>query len=103
MTREEIREWLGAGGYKETAVHEPLVSVVCVFENMENCDDYEQIEVEFAVPIGWLVDYKNSEGCRIWDWPRVREWLVNEYTSEDSEPILERAAAENKVAFWRIN
>lgn len=104
MTRKEITEWLETSKYEETASHEPLVAVVCVFENLEDRNDYVQIEVEFAVPIKWLVDYMNeSSDEKGWTDETVLFWLRNEYTSEDSEPILESAVLENKVAFWKTN
>lgn len=98
MTREEVAEWLNTGKDK-TERHTPLVKMCCVFEG----DDGSYTEVEFAVPIDWLVSYKVDETHDIWSWEDVRLWLENDYTSDDSQQILEKAIEENQLAFWRIN
>lgn len=100
MLRRDVIECMFAcnrqNQYKDFSMHEQLVGLSCVFE----CEDYET-EVTFAVPVQWLLDYMNKDKVE-WDWARLQEWLQNEYTSEDSQPILEQAITENQVVFWRM-
>lgn len=98
MTRKEIKDWLSTAEHC-SCTHEQLVSLVCVFE-----DDTGETEVVFAVPIQWLINYLDGlSGRREWDWERLARWLENEYTSEDSQPVLEEAVRSSNLAFWRIS
>ena len=91
MTRKEIVEWLSSSKDR-TEPYTPLVQMVCVFE-----DETETTEVVFAVPINWLGQKLNMT------WRQLQDWLRNEYTSDDSQQVLERAVEENQLAFWKIN
>lgn len=101
MLRRDVIECMAAcnkqNSYKNFSDHEQLVGLSCIFD----CEDYET-EVTFAVPIQWLLDYIKREWDENWDWPRLQEWLRNEYTSEDSQSILEQAITENQVVFWNL-
>lgn len=99
MTYTEINEMMSEAvkGYKDYNKHYPLCSLSCVYEN-----DTESVEVIFAVPIGFLCSYVNDINDDYWSWEDVQEWLENEYTSEDSQQILEKAILENEIAFFVI-
>ena len=104
MTYEELEKMMGETRFFDYGKHELLVNLSTVFDCKNPHDGYEyQTEVTFAVPINWLCDYKEKENGRVWDFGDVDDWLCNKYTSEDSQPILEKAIEENKVAFWKIN
>ena len=94
MKRSEIFDWLNNSedGY-DYGKHEFLVSLTCVFE-----DDEGDTEITFAVPVTWLIRVMEFS-----DEMYLHSWLMNEYTSDDSQYVLERAIQENKIAFWRIN
>ena len=100
MLRRDVIECMVAcdkqNKYLMFAEHEQLVGLDCIFD----CEDHET-EVTFAVPIKWLLDYMNKDKL-CWDWDRLRVWLKNEYTSEDSEEILKQAITENQVVFWKL-
>ena len=99
MTREEVSDWLhNAEDNFAFSKHESLVGLCCVYEN-----DVEDFEVTFAVPIEWLLDFVKTEWNENWNWERLHEWLLAEYTSEDSSSILDKAIEENKIAFWKIS
>ena len=97
MTKNEICDWLfkSEDGY-DYSDHRLLVNLTCVFE-----DDNEETEVTFAVPFVFVLQciHKFSE----WQWEDLKKWLENEYTSEDSQEILEQAILQNQIAFWKIN
>lgn len=98
MTKREIYDWL-KDSKDDTERYVPLVQMICVFE-----DETENTEVIFAVPIDWLVHYMTAiDDEKIWSWDSVKNWLENEYTSDDSQQILEKAVETNQLAFWRIN
>lgn len=42
-------------------------------------------------------------GKREWDWNKVHNWLMNEYTSEDSELIFQQACIENVCVNLNFN
>ena len=97
MTRNEVMDWLNNSedGY-DYSKHELLVNLTCVFES----DDGET-EVTFAVPVYWILE--TLEEYPKWGWIDLQKWLDSEYTSEDSQYILEKAIQENKIAFWKIS
>lgn len=116
MCFEDIEEMMSRAKYDDYGNHELLVSLSCVFECTSRHDGGEyQTEVLFAVPVksvwiylqsqtGWeTLSEKAKNGWKDFNLERIQDWLNNEYTSEDSQSILERAIKENKVAFWKIN
>lgn len=99
MTKQEVSEWLlHSEDNFEYSKHEPLVTLCCVYES-----DLEDFEVTFAVPIEWLLNFVKTEWSENWNWKRLQKWLLCEYTSEESSDILDKAKAENKIAFWRMD
>ena len=99
MKTDEIKDMMGGtvGRFDGYGRHEPLVSMTCVYD-----DDAGETEVTFAVPVAWLISEMNSAGDGQWDWESLHGWLCSEYTSEDSQEILEKAVRMNKVAFYVI-
>lgn len=85
--------------YTAYAKHDLLFSLSVIFE-----EDDGDTEIVFAVPAEWLLSwlYKRTDKKKMC-LTDVQEWLCNEYTSEDSEQILEEAALNNKVAFYLID
>lgn len=97
MKKEEVVSWLnGCTDDYDYSNHRLLVNLTCVFE-----DDYGEIEVTFAVPTEWIL--QTLQQYPQWSWSDLHKWLENEYTSEDSQYILEKAVEENQLAFWIIN
>lgn len=107
MEYNNIISLLKESRYTEYGKHKPLINLSCVYENqqsLENVDWESDFEIIFAVPINWLVAYKNEESKDyLWGEGDVRGWLQEKYTSEDSQEILEKAVLENKVAFYFID
>ena len=104
MTYEELEKMMGKTHFADYGKHEPLTNLSCVYDCKSLHDGYKyQTEIIFAVPLWWLNEYLVDTTHEDWDWGDIQRWLESEYTSEDSQPILEKAIAENKVAFWQIN
>ena len=99
MNLQTAKKILNDNPYTAYAKHDLLFSMSVIFE-----DDDGDTEIVFAVPADWLLTwmYKNTNQKKI-TLAYVQEWLCNEYTSEDSEQILEEAALNNKVAFYFID
>jgi hypothetical protein len=99
MTYTEINEMMSEAvkNYKDYGKHELLVNLSCVYE-----DNSESVEVIFAVPEEWLLDYMTNLTKTMWSWLSIHDWLENEYTSEDSQQILEKAILENEIAFYVV-
>ena len=100
MDKDILRESLDSAvsEYKDYARHDLLVSLACSYET----ETGEDFTVYFAVPIDFLSLYLEEKEEIPVPNERIQEWLDNEYTSEDSEFILERAMLEHKVAFYSI-
>lgn len=93
MTQKELTNLFNTAEGFDYGSHEPLMNLSCVFEN-----DTEQFEVTFAVPQYWLL-----EQTKLGTLEKLQHWLCNEYTSDDSREILDKAIEQNKIAFWKIN
>lgn len=100
MDLQTAKKLLNDNPYTAYAKHDLLFSMSVIFE-----DDDGDTEIVFAVPADWLQTWLfNATGdavCR--SFADIRKWLQEEYTSEDSERILEEAALNNKVAFYFID
>lgn len=77
--------------HKAISDHETLLAVECVFE-----DDFQSDEVVFTVPADWLLENTRRDNPG-WELRDLQEWLRSEYTSEDSEMILDSALFEGQV------
>ena len=94
MNRENV-ELLMRGTethYIEFSKHEPLIGLACVFEDEEG-----DTELTYAVPELWLLNLMKFK--RLKD---LRDWLKNEYTSDESRQVLGEAILHNKVAFYNF-
>ena len=78
--------------------HDLLLSLSCSFEE-EDAD----IEVIFAVPADFLQSWMMHNTGKYWTFEEIQKWLQEKYTSEDSMDILEKAALQNKVAFYNTD
>lgn len=97
MTREEVLDLLNGSDEKyDYGKHRLLVNLTCVFESDEG-----ETEVTFAVPTDWVLE--TLQKYPEWSWNDLHKWLDSEYTSEESQYILEQAVFENQLAFWRIS
>ena len=113
MTYTEINKMMSEAvkDYKDYGKHELLVNLSCVYEDEH---DDSEIEVIFAVPVklvwlyvqvntGWeQLSEKAKNGWKDVNYERVKDFLDNTYTSEDSQQILEKAILENEIAFYVI-
>ena len=103
MTKTDFETELEKVRYFDYGKHKPLVNLSCLIPaETEEIDGKieildEECEIIFAVPCDWLVNQRDET------WQNVKDWLDNEYTSEESQIVLENAIKENKVAFWKIN
>ena len=96
MTRDEIENYLdGSEKEYDHSKHEILVDLTCVYE----CDEGDT-EVTFVVPFVWVL--QKLEKFTEWNWTELKDWLCNEYTSEDSQWLLEKAVEEKQLVSWRI-
>lgn len=101
MTKEEVKDLYDKQYVTIIKDHNPLVVMCCVPYNDFGIEDTEFI---FTVPINWLVSYMDKiSGRREWDWDKVHNWLMNEYTSEDSELIFQQACIENVCVNLNFN
>lgn len=85
--------------------HNELLGLVVCAENFY--DDYEKQEfdeVVFAVEKEWLINYLNEKSLRVdWDGDRVKQWLIEEYTSDDSYEIFYAAMEDHAIAILEFN
>ena len=82
--------------HKQIADHETLLALSCVVE-----DDFQSDEIVFTVPSDWLLKQMRRDNPG-WELQDLQEWLRSEYTSEDSEMILDSALFEGQVATLNI-
>jgi len=99
VVRERVL--LSITDFKEYAEHKDLISfVVCSESFMDWEDEANGIEADFAEVIvvvekDWLFDYMGIEN--------PREYLQNEYTSDDSIDWFDEALRQNKVLMVSFN
>lgn len=82
--------------HKQIADHETLLALSCAVD-----DDFQSDEIVFTVPAGWLLENMRRDNPD-WELRDLQEWLRSEYTSEDSEMILDSALLEGQVATLNI-
>ena len=73
--------------YKPEKVGHIFVRMAVVFE-----DDDGDSELVFSVPVSYVKNYLETE-----DLNKVYEFMENEYTSEDSRAILDKAWTDGEV------
>lgn len=73
--------------YSPSKVGHIFVRMTCVFEDDDGCS-----EIVFSVPISYVKKHLGTE-----DLNKVYEFMENEYTSEDSQAILEKAWIDGEV------
>ena len=95
MDFEDAEKLLKDNNYCAYSRHDLLFSLSCVFE-----EDDADIEVIFAVPADFLQSWMMHNTGKYWTFEEIQKWLQEKYTSEDSMDILEKAALQNKVAFY---
>ena len=83
--------------------HNELLALVVCAENFgEDYEKWDFNEVVFAVEKEWLLNYMNSYRLE-WDGERLKEWLRNEYTSDDSYKIFYVAMEDNAIVMLEFN
>lgn len=98
MDFEYTEKLLKNNSYSAYSRHDLLFSMSCIFE-----EDDADIEIIFAVPADFLQSWMMHETGKYWTFEELQKWLQGKYTSSDSEDILEKAALQNKVAFYDID
>lgn len=98
MDFEDAEKLLKDNNYCAYGRHDLLFSLSCVFE-----EDDADIEIVFAVPADFLRNWLYEKTEKLWTFNRVQKWLQEEYTSEDSEEVLQKAALDDKIAFYNID
>lgn len=98
MDFEDAEKLLKDNNYCAYGRHDLLFSLSCLFE-----EDDADIEIVFAVPADFLQSWMMHETGKYWTFEEIQKWLQEKYISEDSEDILEKAALQNKVAFYDID
>lgn len=98
--KNEILKLYRKHPYARFSEHNELLGLVVCAENFY--DDYEKQEFDeivFAVEKEWLINYLNAKSVRVeWDGDRVKAWLREEYTSDDSYEIFYAAIEDYAVA-----
>ena len=91
--------------YTKFAEHNELIALIVCAESFYGDDERKEFdELLFAVEKDWLVDYLNKQDNRInWNGEKVKEWLREEYTSDDSHEIFYDALLENAVVMLQFN
>ena len=96
MNRAEVFDLLdGSTDEYDYGKHELLINMTCVFES-----DVDETEVTFAVPSDFVLE--TIKQYPSWSWSDLHKWLENEYTSQESQQILEEAILHHKLAFWKV-
>lgn len=90
-----IREWEDNFSPLELGEHANLIALVVMPDAGDDECDYK--EIIFTVPTQWLLGWLWENDSDHWTEERMREWLKNEYTSEDSKEIFDDAMLERKV------
>ena len=98
MDLEETESLLRNNNYCAYGRHDLLFSMSYVIEYEDG-----EAEVLFAVPAEFLRDWLSKKTGHMWTFARVQKWLQEEYTSEDSEEVLQKAALDDKIAFYNID
>ena len=73
--------------YRPDKVGHIFVRMTCVIEDDDGCS-----EIVFSVPVSYVKEHIGTE-----DLNKVYEFMENEYTSEDSQAILEKAWIDGEV------
>lgn len=91
--KSTIRNIIKNNCYLEFGRHEDL-RALCVypFEEDDDCSS-DYYELAFIVPTKWLKETVNG----MFNISDIDDWLQNEYTTDESELIFERALNERKV------
>lgn len=97
MKRKDYADCFKAGR-KTIGEHELLHALT--FGNDDEYGDWD--EIVFTVPAEWLRRYMQELTGEKWTLESLREWLCNEYTSEDSTQIFDRALLEQQLVTMNI-
>lgn len=94
-------ERLFKSGRKTIGDHEPLVALSLGVDVGDYDADWE--EIVYTVPYKWLKDSMPKIFGVNWGMNRLRKWLREEYVSEDSDRIFERAYLERQLVTMNID
>ena len=97
MNRKEYENCFEAGR-KTIGEHELLHALI--FGNDDEYGDWD--EVIFTVPEKWLRQHREEQTGEYWTSDRLREWLCEEYTSEDSSEIFDSALLAHQLVTMNI-
>lgn len=100
LSRKEYERLFESGG-KTIDDHEPLVALALEADDGDYDVDWD--EIVYTVPYKWLKDSMPKIFGVNWGMKRLREWLREEYDSEDSDRIFERAYLEKQLVTMNID
>lgn len=98
--RSTIRNIVNNNCYLKFGDHEDLKALcVCPFAEDETFYEPDYQELTFVVPKKWLMETAKE----MFEIDDLDDWLQNEYTTDESELIFERALNERKVVMVDFN
>lgn len=101
--RQEIEKTWDQHPYLRFGDH-LLLHAMCVCSGyLGEDEDCDFDEVVFAVPAAWLVQTVIREYDELKNKEDVQYWLQNEYTSDDSSWIFDKAMRENQIVMLNFN
>lgn len=92
--KSTIRNIVKSNCYLEFGNHEDLKAMcICPYAEDDNFYNSDYYELAFIVPAKWLRDVVKE----MFEIENLDDWLQNEYTTDESELIFERALNERQV------
>ena len=103
--KNEILELYHQHSFTGFSKHNELLGLVVCAESFYGEDVNQEFnEVVFAVEKNWLISYlKMQRGWRQWSGEIVKQWLREEYTSDDSYEIFYAALEDNAIVMLEFN
>lgn len=92
--KETIRNIVKENCYLKFGEHEDLKALcICPFAEEETTYKVDYVELTYVVPANWL----NKVTKELFEVQDLNYWLQNEYTSDESESVFERALNERQI------
>lgn len=88
-------------GRKTIGEHEPLAALTFGADDSDYVADWS--EALFTVPYEWLRKHMEKATDKKWTLKRLKKWLCEEYTSDDSSEIFDSAVLERQLVTMNIN
>lgn len=98
--KNDIKNIVKNNSYLEFGQHEDLKALcICPFAEDDTFYNSDYYEMAFIVPLNWLKEVAKE----MFEVDDLDSWLQGEYTTDESEPIFERALNERKVVMVDFN